>query len=307
MPYIDYYKILGVDKKASEQDIKKAYRKLARKYHPDINPNDEEAKRKFQEINEANEVLGDPEKRKKYDQYGENWKHADQFEQAGYGGGPRPGSGQGRQTYSSSDFEGFSDFFESMFGQGGFSQGGFSGGGRSGSYTRNQFKGHDLSAELNLNLEDVFTSEKRTLTVNGKQIRLTIPAGVENGQTIRIKNHGAPGMNGGPNGDLYITFSIANHSRYKREGDDLYITEEIDLYTAVLGGEITLETLSGKVKLKVPAETQNGTKVKLRGKGFTKYKKESEHGDLYVTYQVKIPQNLTDREKELFRELAKKK
>ncbi len=301
MAYIDYYKVLGIEKNASEQDIKKAYRKLARKFHPDVNPNNDEAKRKFQEINEAQEVLGDPEKRKKYDQYGENWKHADQFKQSGYSGG---GNAGGTRQYSGGDFGGdfggFSDFFESMFGKGA----GFGGGQ---SYTRNQYKGQDLNATLSLPLEDIVKSGKKTLTINGKQIRLTIPAGVENGQTIKIKNQGSPGRNGGPSGDLYITFEIANHPRYKREGDNLYVTEDLDLYTAVLGGEITLETLNGKVKLKVPPGTQNGTKVKLRGKGFTKYKKDTEFGDLFVTYNIRIPVNLTSEEKELFMKLAKRK
>ena len=152
---------------------------------------------------------------------------------------------------------------------------------------------------------DAYQTQKQTLTVNGKNIRITIPAGIENGQTIKIAGLGGQGINGGPNGDLYITFSIANHSKFKRLGNDLYTTVELNLYTAVLGGEITIDTLDGKVKLKVKPETQNGSKIKLKGKGFPVYKSEGHFGDLIITYEIKIPQNLTDKEKALFTELSK--
>ena len=307
MAYIDYYKILGVDKNASQDDVKKAFRKLARKYHPDLNPNDPSAKDKFQEINEANEVLSDPEKRKKYDEYGEHWKHADEFEaqkkarqHAGAGGGGFSGfGGDGGSYWYSSDGEGFSggdaggfsDFFESMFGHRG-------GGGRGGS----GFRGQDFNAELHLSLRDAAQTHKQVLNVNGKQVRITIPAGVADGQVIKLKGYGGEGVNGGPAGDLYITFRIAEDPVFKRLGDDLYVDVEVDLYTAVLGGE-KVDTLEGKVKLKIKPETQNGTKVRLKGKGFPIYKKEGQFGDLIVTYSVKIPTSLTDRQKELFREL----
>lgn len=308
MVYIDYYKILGVDKNASQDDVKKAFRKLARKYHPDLNPNDPSAKDKFQEINEANEVLSDPEKRKKYDEYGEHWKHADEFEaqkkarqHAGAGGGGFSGfGGDGGSYWYSSDGEGFSggdaggfsDFFESMFGHRG-------GGGRGGS----GFRGQDFNAELHLSLRDAAQTHKQVLNVNGKQVRITIPAGVADGQVIKLKGYGGEGINGGPAGDLYITFRIAEDPVFKRLGDDLYVDVEVDLYTAVLGGEKVVDTLEGKVKLKIKPETQNGTKVRLKGKGFPIYKKEGQFGDLIVTYSVKIPTSLTDRQKELFREL----
>ena len=308
MAYIDYYKILGVDKNASQDDVKKAFRKLARKYHPDLNPNDPSAKDKFQEINEANEVLSDPEKRKKYDEYGEHWKHADEFEaqkkarqHAGAGGGGFSGfGGDGGSYWYSSDGEGFSggdaggfsDFFESMFGHRG-------GGGRGGS----GFRGQDFNAELHLSLRDAAQTHKQVLNVNGKQVRITIPAGVADGQVIKLKGYGGEGVNGGPAGDLYITFRIAEDPVFKRLGDDLYVDVEVDLYTAVLGGEKVVDTLEGKVKLKIKPETQNGTKVRLKGKGFPIYKKEGQFGDLIITYSVKIPTNLTDRQKELFREL----
>jgi curved DNA-binding protein len=298
MAYIDYYKILGVDKNASEDEIKKAYRKLARKHHPDLNPNDKEAHIKFQQINEANEVLSDPEKRKKYDEYGENWKHAEQFEQA------RQQQGQqqwNQQQWGGQDFSGefggehFSDFFESLFG-------GRASGRRAGGQAR--FRGQDYNAELQLTLRQAYTTHQHTFDINGKKVRITVPAGVENGQVIKLKGHGGPGVNNGPNGDLYITFVIAEDAEYKRIGDNLYKTIDLDLYTAVLGGDITVDTLGGKVKLKVKPETQNGTKVRLKGKGFPVYKKEGEFGDLLITYSIKIPTGLSEKQKELFRELS---
>lgn len=291
MAFIDYYKLLGIDKTATQDDIKKAYRKLARKYHPDVNPNDKEAERKFKEINEAHEVLSNPENRKKYDKYGKDWMRAEEFERAQ----KQQQYHSAQQEQSTGDFSesDYSDFFESMFGRGRSSR-------------RNvRFKGQDLSAELHLDLKDVYETHKRTLTVNGKSIRLTIPAGVENGQVIKLKGYGSKGLNGGPNGDLIITFVITNHTKFKRDKDNLYTTTEIDLFTALLGGHITMDTFSGKVKLKVKPETQSGTKVKLKGKGFPVYKKEGEFGDLYITYQVKLPTNLTEKEKGLINELAK--
>lgn len=293
MTFIDYYKILGIEKNATASDIKKAYRKQARKYHPDLNPNDTDAKKNFQQINEANEVLSDPEKRKKYDKYGKDWQHAEQFENAKQYQEQAPGFGG--QNYSGAQSGGdFSDFFESMFG-----------GSTSGRSRQVKFRGEDYNAQLQLDLTDAFRTHKQTLSVNGRNIRITIPAGIENGQTIKIAGHGGPGINGGPNGDLYITFSIANHPGIKRLGNDLNTHVDIDLYTAVLGGEITIDTLSGKVKLTVKPETQNGSKVKLKGKGFPVYKSEGEFGDLYITYTVKIPTHLTERQKNLFTELSK--
>lgn len=298
MAFIDYYKTLGIDKTATEKEIKNAYRKQARKYHPDLNPNDVQANKKFQEINEANEVLGDPEKRKKYDKYGENWQHGEAYEQqtsqqqsrrrssgdpgsfGGFGGGF--GSG-----------EDFSDFFQSMFG------------GAGGSGRRTGYRGQDLNAELQLSLQDTLHTHKQTLTVNGKNIRITIPAGIENGQTIKIAGHGGQGVNGGPAGDLYIKFNIPADGRFKRDGANLYKTVKLDLYTAVLGGEIMAETPTGKVKVRVKPETPNGTRVKLKGKGMPVYKKENEFGDLYLTYDIQIPTNLTDKQKRLFEELSK--
>lgn len=289
MEFIDYYKTLGLTKKAKEADIKKAYRKLARKYHPDLNPNNKEAEKKFKEINEANEVLSNAENRKKYDKYGKDWEHAEEFEKAQQ-------QQSRRTTNRSGDFseQDFSDYFESMFG-----------GGRTRQNIR--YKGQDYTAELKLDLRDIYTSHKQELTVNNKKIRLTVPAGIENGQTIKIKSKGAPGMNGGPNGDLYIQFTIENSTPFKRIGNHLYSEVNIDLYTAILGGEITVDTFDGKVKLKIAPETQNETKVKLKGKGFPVYKKEGKFGDLIITYRIVNPTNLTDAERKLFNELKEKR
>jgi len=291
MEYIDYYKTLGLSKTATEEEIKKAYRKLARKYHPDINPNDKEANKKFQEINEANEVLSDPEKRKKYDKYGKDWQHGEAYEQSRQAQ-QRSYDFGGQQQYSGDfDEDRFSDFFSSLFG----------GGGRS----KAKYRGSDLNASLQLNLTDTFKTHKRTITINGKNIRISIPAGIENGQQLKLKGYGEPGSNGGPAGDLYITFSIMNNTAFKKMGNDLYLTQEIGLYTAVLGGELTIDTLHGKIKLKIKPETQNNTRIRVKGKGAPVYKSEGQFGDLYVTYTVKLPQNLSEKERELFTELSK--
>ena len=244
MAFIDYYKILGVSKTATENDIKKAYRKLARKYHPDLNPNDKVAEKKFKEINEANEVLSHAENRKKYDEYGEHWQHSEEYEKA-----KQQQREYSRQQSSQGDFGGyseqdFSDFFGSMFG------------GRS-SQSRRQnvkFRGQDFNAQLQLNLRDVYQTHKRTLTVNNKNIRITIPAGIENGQIIKIKGHGGKGVNGGPNGDLLIEFSIINDTQFKRDGDNLYTSVDLDLYKAILGGDLMVNTFDGQVKLNVKPE-----------------------------------------------------
>ncbi len=293
MAFIDYYKLLGVAKTATEKEIKTAYRKLARKYHPDLNPDNKEAELKFKEINEANEVLSNPENRKKYDKYGKDWQHGEEFENAQRHRQQRSKHQSNQQDFSNEDY---STFFESMFG----------GGGSSFNQSRSpKFKGQDYNAELRLNLKDVYTSQQQVLTVNGKNIRLTIPAGVENGQVIKIKGNGGLGTNGGPNGDLYIKFIIDNQTQFKREGNDLYQNVDLDLYTAILGGDMTIDTFDSKVKLKIKPETLNESKVKLKGKGFPIYKNEGKFGDLILTFQIKTPTNLTEREIELFKELQK--
>jgi len=292
MEFIDYYKTLGVAKTATNEEVKKAYRNLARKLHPDLNPNDKEALKKFQQLNEANEVLSDPEKRKKYDQYGENWKHGEEYEKT-------KRSQQSNGPYSdvhnnSGDFNGedFSEYFESMFG-------------RKEGRSQSKFRGQDYHSELKITLKEAYTTHQQTFNINGKNIRITVLAGVEDGQTIKLNGYGAKGVNGGPDGDLYINFSIINATSFKRTGNDLHTTLDIDLFTAVLGGEIILETLSGKIKLNVNPETQNGTRIRLKGKGFPIHKNETQFGDLYVTYNIKIPTYLSDKQKELFTELSK--
>lgn len=290
MDFIDYYKALGISKTASADEIKKAYRKQARLYHPDTNPNDATANKKFQQINEANEVLSDPEKRKKYDKYGKDWQHGDAYAQQARQ------QQQYSQQFGGGGFEeegGFSDFFSSMFGGARRSSG--------------QRKGQDLTATLQLNLSDVFHTNKQTITVNGKNVRITIPAGTENGQVIKLKGYGNPGAAGGVAGDLLITFRINNDTSFKRVSNDLQTDQEIDLYTAVLGGDVHIDTLHGKLKLKVKPETQNNTKIRLKGKGFPMYKQEAVFGDMYVTYNIKLPENLSEKEKELFSELRKLK
>ena len=308
MAFIDYYKVLGVERNASQDDIKKAYRKMARKYHPDLNKDDPNAKDKFQEINEANEVLSDPEKRKKYDEYGEHWKHADEFkaEREAYQRAQQSG-GQSAYWYSvnGDDFmggfgrgnaSGFSDFFEQLFGHGASA-------GRSGRGYNMMSRGGDIEAQMNLSLREAAVTHKQTFSVNGENLRITIPAGIADGQMIKLKGHGEKGSNGAPDGDLYITFKIAPDPDFKREGDDLFTDVDIDLYTAVLGGTVNVRTIDGMVKLKVNPGTQNDTKVRLRGKGFPVYKKEGTFGDLIVTYHVDIPTALSEKQKELFTQL----
>ncbi|MGY3088257.1 curved DNA-binding protein [Hymenobacter sp. UYAg731] len=301
MDYKDYYKALGVDKNATPEQIKKAYRKLARQHHPDVNPNDKGAEQKFKEINEANEVLSDSGKRKKYDQFGADWQRYQQ----------QPGGGAGRGGFDWSQYtqgqgggggnpfgegEDFSDFFGSLFGNMG-------GGGRQAGGTR-PGAGPDYQAELEMSLEEAYHGGPRTITVNGKNLRLTIAPGVADGQTIRLRDQGGPGRHGGPNGALLITFRIRPDARYARTGDDLTQDVPVSIYKALLGGEQTVETLSGPVKIKLKPETANGTRLRLRGKGFPVYKKDGQFGDLYLRLTLTLPQHLTDPEKELIEQLA---
>jgi curved DNA-binding protein len=307
MEYKDYYKSLGVDKTATPEQIKKAYRKLARQHHPDVNPNDKGAEQKFKEINEANEVLSDPEKRKKYDQFGADWQRYQQQPGGGAGRSGQPGGGFDWSQYTQGqggggfgggspfgEGEDFSDFFGSLFGNmGGSSRAG----NRPGA-------GQDYQAELELSLEEAYHGGPRTITVNGKNLRLTIAPGVADGQTIRLRDQGGTGRNGGPNGALLITFRILPDARYARSGDDLTQEVPVSIYKALLGGEQMVDTLSGPVKIKLKPETANGTRLRLRGKGFPVYKKEGQFGDLYLRLTLTLPQQLTDQEKELFQQLA---
>ncbi|MBR2455918.1 MAG: DnaJ domain-containing protein [Bacteroidaceae bacterium] len=291
MAFIDYYKILGISKDATQEDIKKAYRKLARKYHPDLNKNNPNAQEKFQEINEANEVLSNPEKRKRYDEYGENWKYAEELEkQKKRQTKEQSGTREGTFWYSDDNTSGFSDFFEELFGN------------RYRNYNR-AMRGKDYESELHLTLRQAAEEQKQILNLNGKNIRITIPAGVADGQVIKLRGYGEPGKGDAPDGDLYITFRIKEDPTFKRIGNDLYTTTTIDLYTAVLGGEIILDTLNGKVKVKIKAGTQNNSKIRLKEKGFPIYKQSGKYGDLILSIQIAIPTLLTERQKELFKQI----
>lgn len=291
MAFIDYYKILGISKDATQEDIKKAYRKLARKYHPDLNKNNPNAQEKFQEINEANEVLSNPEKRKRYDEYGENWKYAEELEkQKKRQTKEQSGTREGTFWYSDDNTSGFSDFFEELFGN------------RYRNYNR-AMRGKDYESELHLTLRQAAEEQKQILNLNGKNIRITIPAGVADGQVIKLRGYGEPGKGDAPDGDLYITFRIKEDPTFKRVGNDLYTTTTIDLYTAVLGGEIILDTLNGKVKVKIKAGTQNNSKIRLKEKGVPIYKQSGKYGDLILSIQISIPTLLTERQKELFKQI----
>jgi curved DNA-binding protein len=304
MEYKDYYKILGVDKSASKQDIKKQYKKLARKYHPDVNPGNKEAEEKFKAINEAHEVLSDDEKRQKYDTLGADWQR---YEQAGGAGGfdweqyaQAGGRGGRRGHYHTTDFDqgDFSDFFSSIFGD--------MGGGTGPRSRRSSmaFKGQDYTAELTLTMEEAYRGVPKTITVNGKNLRLTIKPGVEDGQTIRLKGNGGPGPNGGENGDLYITLRISPDPRFTRQGNDLYVDTPVPVYQAALGGDTVVDYPGGQLKIKVKPGTQNGTLLRLKGKGFPVYNHPGQHGDLLVRVNLQLPEHLTDQEKDLFRQLA---
>ncbi|MDX5420706.1 MAG: J domain-containing protein [Hymenobacteraceae bacterium] len=306
MEYKDYYKILGVDKTASQADIKKAYRALAKKYHPDKTKGDTAAEDKFKDISEAYEVLGDAEKRKQYDQLGANWR---QFQQGGFGGGRgqqygQPGGGFGG-TFYEGDFsdmfgggggEGFSDFFQQFFG--GAAGGGY--GQRSG---RAAAKGQDYEAEMEITLQEAYEGTSRLLNVNNQQLRITTKPGVADGQVLRIKGKGGPAIGGGVSGDLYIKVLVKPDPRFERKGDDLYSDLTINLFTAILGGSAQVNTMSGQLKLTIPEGTQNGKVLRLRGKGMPVYGKPDQHGNLYVKINVKLPVRLSGEERELFEKL----
>lgn len=300
MEYKDYYKVLGVDNNAKQDDIRKAYRKLAVKYHPDKNPGNKQAEEKFKEINEANDVLSDPEKRKKYDQLGENWQH---YQERGGQGGfdwsqwQQPGGGRYYGRGAPSDIFGetdFSDFFNNIFG---------GMGGRTERTGRQPYKGQDYQAEIDLTLEEAYHGTSRIFDIRNQKIRLSTKPGSYDGQTLRIKGKGAPGLNGGPAGDLYVNIKVLPHPDFERHDNDLIQTVNIDLFDAILGGKIQVKTFSGTVAITVPEGTQPGTSLRLKGKGMPVYGKPAQFGDMLVKINIVIPEKLSEEQKDLFRKL----
>lgn len=297
MEFKDYYKILGVNKTATPEEIKKAYRKLAVKYHPDKNPGNKAAEEKFKEANEANDVLSDPEKRKKYDELGENWKYYQN-------GAPPPNQGGGFNTgrqqyhYTSDDEMGggnFSDFFESIFGN------------RFGGKSKGPSKGDDYQSNVTISLEEAYTGTARLMEVNGEKLQIKFKPGTADEQNLRIKGKGGAGGKGAERGDIYVTVHISPHSYFDRKGDDLYCDITVDLYNAVLGGKTTVQTLKGNIQITIPKETESGKVLRLKGLGMPKYGKENEFGDIYAKVKIQLPKNLTKEEIELFQQLKDKR
>lgn len=310
MEFKDYYKILGVGKNASQDEIKKQYKKLLLKYHPDKNPNDSSAEGKFKEVAEAYEVLSDPEKRGKYDNLGSSWNN---FSQSGRSAedfdwsqwfASQQQQRKARSQSSNREFgdmfggggAGVSDFFEKIFG------GGFSG--RS-SYRQTPKRGKDYHTDIEISLEQAFKGASVMLSIDSQKIDVKIHPGIIDRQTLKISKKGYPGANGGQRGDLIITVHVKDHKRVERKNDDLYVDVPLDLYTAILGGETKISTFSGKLNLKILPGTEQGKVVKLSGQGMPRYNLPTKRGDLYVKFNINIPKDLTDKEKELFAELKK--
>ena len=307
MEYKDYYKILGVDKSAGEKDIKQAYRKLARKYHPDVNPNNKAAQEKFKEINEAHEVLSNSDKRRKYDELGANWQAYEQYQRTGGQGPFQWGSGGGTQYRTvnpeelesifgrlGGDLGGFSDFFSTFFG-GGFDTA------RTQPRAR---RGQDIEQPIEISLEEAYRGATRLVHKDGRRLEIKIPPGVKTGSKIRYAGEGAPGARGAASGDLYLQVQIAPHPTFDRDGDDLKCEIPVDLYTALLGGEANVPTLKGQLALKIPTETQAGKTFRLAGQGMPKLNEPNAFGDLYAQVRVILPEGLTTAERELFEKLA---
>jgi DnaJ-class molecular chaperone len=327
MEFKDYYSTLGVAKTATDKEIKQAYRKLARKHHPDVNPGDKAAELRFKEINEAHEVLGDPAKRKKYDELGSNWR---MYEQAGAGGRPgsAPGAGSWRVDFGGGapggggfrtmtedemremfgDGDPFSDFFHTFFGGGGTDDA--AGRWRRSARGRGPRRGRDVEHELELGLEDAYHGTTRRLAMQhdgqARTVDVRIPAGVGDGSRVRIGGEGETGSGGGQSGDLYLRIRLAPHPKFERKGRDLYVRVPVPLTTAVLGGEADVPTLGGKsVRLKIPPTTQNGQVFRLKGHGMPTAGKAQEQGDLYATVDVELPRSLTPEQRRHFEALQK--
>ncbi len=292
----DYYSILGVSRNATEREIKQAYRKLARKYHPDVNPGDKSAEARFKEINAAHEVLSDADKRKKYDQYGDQWQYADQFAKAGYKTPPGWDFSRGSDNsgfYYASGEEDVGGMFDDLLRQ-------FGGGGRGRVRSR---RGQDIEVSVEITLEEAYQGSTRMVSVDGQRLEVKIPPGVTEGSRVRIAGKGNPGYGGSQRGDLYLIISVKPHPLFERKGDDLSVDIQVPLTVAILGGEVEVPTLKGKLVLKIPPETQNGRIFRLAGQGMAKLN-DSSRGDLLVAVKVVLPTKLSSREKELFRELS---
>lgn len=309
MEYKDYYKILGVDKTASDKEIKRAYRKLARELHPDMNPGDKRAEERFKEINEANEVLSDAEKRAKYDQLGSSYAQWQRmggeprgFDFSQWFSGGAPGGTRVEYDGDLSDLfggAGFSEFFSSVFGQS--SQRTRAAYRRAGGGAR--VRGRDVEHPVEITLEEAYSGATRELEKDGRRVKVNLPRGANTGTKVRLRGHGAPGI-GTESGDLYLVVNVLPHPIFERKGDDLHADVPVDLYTAVLGGETRVKTLDGEVVLKIAPESQTGQTVRLRGKGLPQLRDPQTFGDLYARLQVQVPRNLTDQERALFTELA---
>ena len=304
MDYKDYYKILGVDKKATQEEIKKVYRKLAVKHHPDKNAGDKKAEEKFKEISEAYDVLGDPDKRKKYDTLGDDWKNQAQGFPNDFGNARQGARGrsQGGSQYFTGEESGFSDFFESIFGRssGGFSSGGF-GGGQRGSM---QMKGSDYQAEATITLEEAFHGTSRQVNLSNQTLNLKLKPGITDGQVLRMKDKGAPGMGSGPNGDLFITIHVQKHPTFERRGDDLYFDQQLDAFTAMLGGKLSVQTIDKVLKINIPAGTDSDKTFRLKEMGMPQYSNPKHRGDAYVRVLLTVPKNLSEQDKETLTDIC---
>ncbi|MFC2031366.1 DnaJ C-terminal domain-containing protein [Chloroflexota bacterium] len=313
MEYKDYYKVLGVDKQAKDKEIKKAYRRLAREYHPDVNPDNPQAEERFKEINEAYEVLSDAEKRQKYDRLGSDWQRWQQtggrpgdFDWSRWASGAR-GNGVHVRYGTPDDLEDlfgggspFSDFFSQVFGGAG---GGRGRGGGGYQYQVRPQRGQDFEQPVEISLEEAYRGTMRILEKDGQRFEVKIPAGSKTGTRVRMSGQGATGGAGGPAGDLYLRVSVRPDPRFERKGEDLHTTVQADLYTLVLGGQIRIGTLDSEVMLTVPAGTQNGRTFRLRGKGMPHLRQPDERGDLFARVDVVLPAELTSEQKELFEAL----